>query len=154
MASNQRVQYLNDAHDRSFEFNPFDSDTWPSDDEEEVDTDTLIQYNASPEASPRLVPQHFENADDSPSVFFSDNIDNSKRFVQQILNNRSRQLHITHTPGLVILPIQDFNLIRNDTRHNRVIRHLIIFPHLENNFENQYDLFQNYFLNEGTQLSV
>lgn len=152
MASAPQPPFLNDSPD--YFFNPYDSDSYPeSEDLYQVpssDTicsniESVIINNESPLQGRPI--NHIETSLESPSIVMSDSIQQSRGYIQQVLGNPGSQLHLLHTPGLVILPIQDFNLIRNDTRNNRIIRHLIIFPHLDPNFERDHIDFYNSIVN-------
>ena len=130
----------------NFQFNPYDSDTFP----DQEDDDLIIQqmeHFLNEQPPTEFIDQHIQTSPDNPSIFQSDSIELSRQFIQQVINNPSPILHNMHTPGLVILPIQDFNLIRNDTRNNRVIRHIIVFPTLDPNFERDHFDFTNCLIN-------
>ena len=138
---------LNDPIHTSLSFNPYDSDTFPDEDIPDAYPDPLIFPPSHQPHESSSNSSDLEVATDSSSIYRSDSIERSRQFIQQVLGNPGPNLHILHTPGLVILPIQDFNLIRNDTRNNRVIRHLIIFPHLDPNFERDHYDFVNSIIN-------
>lgn len=152
MSFNNQDQFLNDSPD--YFFNPYDSDSYPEPEESNssqssLDTranvESVIINNESP--LHRRPQNHIETSVESAAIVMSSSIQQSRGYIQQVLNNPNSQLHQLHTPGLVILPIQDFNLIRNDTRNNRVIRHLIIFPHLDPNFNRDHIDFSNSIVN-------
>lgn len=72
------------------------------------------------------------------SIAISTSINQSKRFIHQNLGIPVSQLKSSNIHGLVILRLQDFPLIRNDTRCNRQLPHLLILPKDQASFERDH----------------
>lgn len=98
-----------------------------------------IEY-AQPSTSPPV-----EVPDDEPNIAFSTSINQSKHFLFENLNISPSSLHSRHVPGLIILRLEDFAVIRNDQRNNREIPHILIGPPSEE-FLNQHPDFKNSFI--------
>ena len=62
------------------------------------------------------------------SIAFSTSINQSKQFIHQNLGISISKLKSHTINGLVVLRLQDFNLVRNDSRCHRSIPHLLILP--------------------------
>lgn len=67
-----------------------------------------------------------------PSIAISNSIDQSRQLIQSKLNIDPSSLRHRNVPGIVILPLKDFNLIRKDARHGRTFKHILVIPSGEN----------------------
>ena len=63
-----------------------------------------------------------------PSIAICNSLDQSKQLIQERFDIDPSSLRSHPIPGIVILPLKDINLIRKDTRHNRVLPHILVFP--------------------------
>ena len=66
------------------------------------------------------------------STAFCTSLHQSRRLLHEVFNISSSSLRYHPVPGLVILPLKDYNLIRKDDRHNRTLPHIIVLPNDEN----------------------
>ena len=69
-----------------------------------------------------------QSAADDPNIAISTSIAQSKKFIEDNLGVSMRDLRVTHIPGLVILRLEDFALIRDVSKLHRAVPHLIIGP--------------------------
>ena len=69
-----------------------------------------------------------QSASDDPNIARSTSILQSKHFLEESLGISMRDLRVHHIPGLVILRLEDFALIRDVSRLHRAVPHLIIGP--------------------------
>ena len=63
-----------------------------------------------------------------PSIAICNSLNQSKQLIQERFNIDPSSLRSHPIPGIVILPLKDINLIRKDTRHHRVLPHILVFP--------------------------
>lgn len=78
--------------------------------------------------SSQVSDSNYQIANNDPSIIFSSNIDQTKTFLRDHLNLPISSLRTVHPPGLVILRLEDFALIRNDSRCSRIIKHILYIP--------------------------
>ena len=125
--------YYDDSYE--YEFNPYDSDTYPDpdsslilDDESQMfHRDQLHQNNFAESNIP--VP---EVSIPDPAIAICYSLDQSKQLIQERFGISPSALRSNPIPGIVIIPLKDINLIRKDCRHNRVLPHIMVFPAGEN----------------------
>lgn len=125
--------YYSDSYD--YEFNPYDSDSWPSppsspileDESQMFHRDQL--HEVHPVTSNIPIPQ--VNIPD-PSIAICHSLDQSKQLIQERLGVSPSALRSHPIPGIVIIPLKDINLIRKDSRNNRVLNHIMVLPAGEN----------------------
>lgn len=67
-----------------------------------------------------------------PSIAICHSIEQSQQLIQKQFNRDSSTLRTNPIPGIVILPLKDFNLIRKDHRNNREFKHILVLPAGEN----------------------
>lgn len=93
-------------------------------------SDPIIDYGTeqSNPVSPEVSDSNYQIANNDPSIIFSSNINQTKTFLRDRLNLPISSLRTTHPPGLVILRLEDFALIRNDSRCSRIIKHILYVP--------------------------
>ena len=125
--------YYEDSYE--YEFNPYDSDSWPDnmsspildDDSQMFHRDQLHEGNSAPSSLP--LPQV---AIPDPSIAICYSLDQSKQLIQERFGVSPSALRSHPIPGIVIIPLKDINLIRKDSRNNRVLPHIMVFPTGEN----------------------
>lgn len=125
--------YYDDSYE--YEFNPYDSDSWPEvnsssnldDESQKPHHDQLHEGHSAPPSIP--LPQ--VNITD-PSVAVCYSLDQSKQLIQERFGVSPSALRSISIPGIVVIPLKDINLIRKDTRHNRILPHIMVFPAGEN----------------------
>lgn len=114
--------------------------------EEGADIFSLLDNDDSKQES-----QH-QNQNNSPppqvdpndnSIAFSTSINQSKRFIYKNLGLSVSKLKSNNIHGLVVLRLQDFSLIRNDTRCQRKLPHLLILPRNPEEFSEIHTDFYN-----------
>ena len=66
------------------------------------------------------------------STAFCLSLNQSRKLLHESFGISASSLRYKPVPGLVILPLKDYNLIRKDDRHNRTLPHIIIIPNDEN----------------------
>lgn len=64
----------------------------------------------------------------------------SKAALREATGMDTHSLRTNNVPGLVVLPLKDISLIRNDSRSGRKLKHFIILPNGENFGETYPDL--------------
>ena len=69
-----------------------------------------------------------EDARPNDSIAFSTSIDHSKQLIFKTFGIHSHQLRTHPIPGLVVMPLKDFGLIRKDHRHHRSFPHFLVLP--------------------------
>lgn len=80
-----------------------------------------LSYSETPEPlPPPSIPD--------PSIAISNSIDQSRQLIQSKFNFDCSSLRHHNVPGIVILPLKDFNLIRKDDRHGRILKHILVIP--------------------------
>ena len=125
--------YYEDSYE--YEFNPYDSDSWPEsesspileDESQMFHRDQLNKVHTSP--TYKSIPQ-VDIPD--PSIAICHSLDQSKQLLQERFNISPSALRSRPIPGIVIIPLKDINLIRKDTRFNRVLHHIMVFPSGDN----------------------
>ena len=105
--------------DGEFEFNPYDSDTYPENNRIIVENEQESTQTYSPPP---------EVADGDPSIALSFSLNKSREFIHKNLNIPIGKLKSYHPLGLVVLRLEDFSLLRNDQRRLKKIPHLLIVP--------------------------
>lgn len=70
------------------------------------------------------------SSDDIPddAIAFSTSIDHSKQLIFKTFGIHTSKLRTHPIPGLVVMPLKDFGLIRKDHRHHRSFPHLLVLP--------------------------
>lgn len=114
-----------------YEFNPYDSDSWPEpdsspileDDSQMFHRDQLHETSTQEILEPPPIPVYDDN-----STALCTSIDQSRQFIHQNFGLSPSSLRSSPLVGLVILSIKDYNLIRKDHRNNRKFPHLLVVP--------------------------
>lgn len=120
------VDYDLNASDDTYYYDDSLSDYF-SDDSQMFHHDQLHQINSSQASFP--LPEI--NIPD-PSIAICHSIEQSQQLIQKQFNRDSSTLRTNPIPGIVILPLKDFNLIRKDHRNNREFNHILVTPAGEN----------------------
>ena len=121
--------------DYDYEFNPYDSDSWPDPMSSPILEDESQMFHRD-----QLHSQHSAPADlplpevsiPDPSIAICHSLEQSKQLIQKRFNIDTSSLRSHPIPGIVIIPLKDINLIRKDSRNNRVLPHIMVFPAGEN----------------------
>lgn len=138
MEEDYSYEYVSSSdYDLEFE-NPFFKDEnqpnlislLDNDDQHEVNQ----THNKSHSPPPQIDPS-------DNSIAFSTSINQSKQFIHQNLGVSVSKLKSHPINGLVILRLQDFNLIRNDSRCHRELPHLLILPSNLDQFSREHEDF-------------
>lgn len=92
----------------------------------EIDIPQLIEALDEPnsnenETIPEICP-------DDNHIAFSNSINQSREFISQNLGIHPSNLRQHHVPGLIVLRLEDFCIIRNESRNNRTVPHIIVSP--------------------------
>lgn len=113
----------------SYDYDPWDTlaSSPPSEDINIHDIETELHPETT---SP---PVEVDNNDDR--VAFSLSINQSRLFIQDHLGISHHALRANHVPGLVILRLEDFALIRDTTQRHRQIPHLLYLANPSDNDE-------------------
>ena len=89
------------------------------------------------------------NSPKPPSpVIFTDaialfhNYHQSKAALRENTGMDPHSLRVNNVPGLIVLPLKDISLIRNDSRAGRSLKHFIVLPNGESFRETYSDLAQ------------
>lgn len=90
--------------------------------------ENVPQYEKHQSQSHEIIDNNYKIADNDPSIVFSSSIDQTRSFIRKNLNLSVSSLRSTHAPGLVILRLEDFALIRNDSRCSRIIKQILYIP--------------------------
>ena len=106
----------------------------PDDIEKQLDLSRSMQDSLSFDESQALHDTlHDSNAEiviqpsqDNPNIVYSNNLQRSREFLSQVFNIPPTQFKRFHIPGLIILRLEDFALIRNDNRCARIIPHILV----------------------------
>ena len=125
--------YYEDSYE--YEFNPYDSDTWPDPSASPIfeDESQMFHHDQLNKKEPieNNLPIHQVDIPD-PSIAICYSLDQSKQLIQERFDLHPSALRSHPIPGIVIIPLKDINLIRKDSRHNRVLPHILVFPAGEN----------------------
>lgn len=78
--------------------------------------------------------------DNDPSVAISTSINQSRELLQQVTGLPISAFRAHHVPGIIILRLEDISTIRNETRRNIQIPHLIYFANPSDNNPNHPEL--------------
>lgn len=118
-----------------YELNNYDSESWPEPTsspilEDESQMFHRDQLHKSQSASFDLPLPQISIPD--PAIAICHSLDQSKQLIQKRFNIDPSSLRSHSIPGIVILSIKDINLIRKDTRNNRVLPHILVLPAGEN----------------------
>lgn len=79
-------------------------------------------------------------ADNDPSIAISTSINQSRELLQQATGLPISAFRTHHVPGIIILRLEDISTIRNETRRNIQIPHLIYFSQPGDNNPNHPEL--------------
>ena len=120
------VDYDLNPSDDSYYYDDSLSDYF-SDDSQMFHHDQLNEVNDSKVSLP--LP---EISVPDPSIAICHSIEQSQQLIQEQFNRSSSTLRTDPIPGIVVLPLKDFNLIRKDHRSNRQFTHLLVTPAGEN----------------------
>lgn len=63
-----------------------------------------------------------------PSIVFCENIEQSKKLLEQQMGTSINRSKLRNVTGLLILPLKDINLIRKDGRHLRELPNILVVP--------------------------
>lgn len=86
-------------------------------DESQALHDTLHPQSPSPPVQP---------SEDNPNIVYSESLNESRKFLSEVFHVDPSSFKRFHIPGLIILRLEDYGLLRNDSRSSRVIPHLLI----------------------------
>lgn len=67
-----------------------------------------------------------EPSQDNPNIVYSESLQQSRKFLSQVFNIPPSNFKRFHVPGLIILRLEDFALLRNDSRSSRIIPHILV----------------------------
>lgn len=135
MEEDYSYEYVSSS-DYELEFeNPYFQDENKQDIMSLLDNDDQNQDNQTHHKSNSPPPQ-IDPSDNS--IAFSTSINQSKQFIHQNTGISISKLKSHPINGLVVLRLQDFNLIRNDSRCHRSIPHLLILPTDINQFSKEH----------------
>lgn len=59
-------------------------------------------------------------------------LNQSKAALRENTGMDSHSLRVNNVPGLLVLPLKDISLIRNDYRYGRALKHFVVLPTGEN----------------------
>lgn len=76
-----------------------------------------------------------EVANDDDRIAFSLSVNQSRLFLQNTLGISHNALRSSHVPGLVILRLEDFNVIRDTSSRNREVPHFLYLANPADNDE-------------------
>ena len=65
-------------------------------------------------------------ATNDPAIAFSTSINQSRVLIQNCFGTSSSNIYHSNVPGLIVLRIQDFSLLRADSRSGRLVPHFLI----------------------------
>ena len=66
------------------------------------------------------------------STAFCNHLNQSRKLLLETFGVHPSSLRYKPIPGVIILPLKNYNLIRKDDRHNRTCPHIIAIPNDEN----------------------
>lgn len=127
--------YYEDSYE--YELNPYDSDSWPESESPPILEDESQNFHRDQLSKDHTTPTYhcLPQIDiPDPSIAICHSLDQSKQLLQERFNFSPSALRSHPIPGIVIIPLKDINLIRKDTRSNRVLPHIMVFP-AGDNFE-------------------
>ena len=76
------------------------------------------------------------------AIAFFHTYNQSKAALRETTGMDTHSLRVNNVPGLVVLPLKDISLIRNDSRSGRSLKHFIVLPNGESFGETHPDLAQ------------
>ena len=91
----------------------------------------LINPNSPKPSSPVI-------CTDAIALFY--NYNQSKAALRESTGMDTHSIRVNNVPGLVVLPLKDISLIRNDSRSGRTLKHFIVLPNGENFGDSYPDL--------------
>lgn len=94
--------------------------------EEEQVPEVFYDPTQAQTTAPSPVTPPPQPADNDPSVVKFYSINSSRQYIQTNLNIQPNQLRQLDLPGLVILRMSDYSLLRNDSRCHRIVPHLFV----------------------------
>lgn len=139
------------SSDSSYEFNPFDSDTFPDPMDDSQMMHEANHLDLSHETEQLSLSNSNLNAnvdENNQNVLWSPSVEHSRSTIQQVLGCSPSQLRSSPFNGLVVLRLQDFCLLRNDKRCQRLFPHLIFLDPTENDGSNELTNFMHFITNE------
>lgn len=131
MSSSTESSYEDSSYE--YEFNPYDSDTFPDEQfilEDESQMFHRDQLHEEHSYQDNITVPPVDIPDDAIAICHS--LDQSKQLIQKCFGVSPTALRHHPVPGIVIIPLKDINLIRKDNRHNRILPHIMVFPAGEN----------------------
>lgn len=135
MFSDSEISYGSDFYDSYYSF----EDDVPIESYLEEET---INERSSSQPSPQDIPKPPSPSILSDAIALFHSINQSKKALREITGMDTPSLRTHNVPGLIVLPIKDFSLVRNDTRSNRKLDHFIILPNSEDFQRGHPDLAQ------------
>ena len=106
----------------------FDSSDYTYDYEESIDDHLLYDQLIENQSNSEVLSPPPQIADDDNSIAFSTSINQSRKFISESLGIPASTLYHSDVSGLIVLRLKDFTLIRNDSRHRRIVPHLLVLP--------------------------
>ena len=100
----------------------------------QMDEEPLLSDDSQMFHRDQLHEESIEEVNESPpqsiypdnSVAFCTSLSQSKEFLHKNFGISTSQLRSINIPGIVVLSIKDYNLIRKDHRNHRIFPHLLV----------------------------